>query len=90
MEESSLETLDQSFYSSSLPPHSSTPPPLALPPSLSSLLTTSSPFVLGVHVGSVVQQELHHCHPVVAGGEVQRRGVTSLQVAAVDVLGRAQ
>ena len=49
-----------------------------------------SPLVLGVDVGAVVQQVLHHRHAVVAGGKVERRGVPPLQVPAVHVLRCAQ
>lgn len=50
----------------------------------------AAPFVLGVHVGPVVQQVLHHRHPVVAGSKVKGGGVSSLQVSAVHILSRAQ
>lgn len=52
--------------------------------------TNSAPFVLGVHVGPVVQQVLHHRHSVVTGGKMKRRGVSALQIPTVDVLRRAQ
>lgn len=49
-----------------------------------------APFVLGVHVGPVVQQVLHHRHSVVAGSKVKGGGVSSLQVSAVHILSRTQ
>lgn len=49
-----------------------------------------SPFILGVYVGSVLQQELNNGQTVVAGGEMQRRGLSTLQVSAVHVLHRAE
>lgn len=52
--------------------------------------TCSAPFVLGVHVGPVVQQVLHHRHSVVTGGEMQRSGVAALQIPTVHILSRAQ
>lgn len=53
-------------------------------------IDTPSPFVLGVHVGSVLQQELDDGQPVVAGREVQRRGLSTLHVPAVHVLHRTE
>lgn len=50
----------------------------------------ASPFVFSVDVGPVMEQVLHHRHPVVASSKVQGSGVASLQIAAVDVLGGAQ
>lgn len=49
-----------------------------------------APFVLGVHIGPVVQQELHHRHSVVTSSKVKRSGVSSLEVPAVHVLSCAQ
>ena len=43
--------------------------------------------VLGVHVGRLGEEELDHTDPVVAGGKVERGGVSSVEVAAVDDVG---
>lgn len=48
--------------------------------------SSSSPFILGVDVGSVLQQELDDCQTVVAGSKMQRRGLPTLHVPAVHVL----
>ncbi len=45
-----------------------------------------SPFVFGVDIGAVVQEILNHSHAIVAGGKVERSGVTSLQVSTVHIL----
>lgn len=34
-----------------------------------------SPFILGVNVSSVLEEELHDADPVVAGSQVERRGL---------------
>lgn len=52
--------------------------------------TSVSPFVLGVHVRPMVQEILHHGHSVVAGSEVKRGRVPSLQISAIHILSRAQ
>lgn len=41
-------------------------------------------------VCAVVQQVLHHSHSIVAGGEVERRGVSALQVSTVHILRGAE
>lgn len=45
-----------------------------------------SPFVFGVDIGAVVQEILNHSHAIVAGGKVERSGVTTLQVSTVHIL----
>lgn len=54
------------------------------------MINVSSPFVLGVDVCSVLQQELDDGQPVKTGGEVQRRRLSALYVPAVDVLRRTE
>lgn len=53
-------------------------------------MASVAPFVLGVHVGPVVQEVLHHWHSVVASSKVKRSGVSSLQISAIHILSRTQ
>lgn len=41
------------------------------------------PFVLGVHVGSVLQEQLNYPHPVVSGSQVERSGLKERSQASV-------
>lgn len=48
------------------------------------------PFIFSVHIGPMMQQVFHHSHAVVACSEMQRGGVTALQITTVHVLRGAQ